>query len=51
VKAGNVYALNGNAYFSRPGPRLVNGLEMIARLLHAQDAAWSLSPTEAVRFH
>ncbi len=51
VKAGNVYALNGNAYFSRPGPRLVNGLEIVARIIHAEDAAWSLSPTEAARFN
>jgi iron complex transport system substrate-binding protein len=51
VKAGYVFALNGNAYFSRPGPRLVNGLEMIARLLHAEDAAWSQSPTEVARFN
>jgi iron complex transport system substrate-binding protein len=34
VRSGNVYALNGNAYFSRPGPRLVDGLEIIARILH-----------------
>ncbi|HKY07828.1 MAG TPA: cobalamin-binding protein, partial [Candidatus Binatia bacterium] len=34
VKAGNVYALNGSAYFSRPGPRLVNGLEILARIIH-----------------
>ena len=51
VKAGNVYALNGNAYFSRPGPRLVNGLEILARIIHAEDAAWSLSPNEAAKFN
>ena len=51
VKAGNVYALNGNAYFSRPGPRLVNGLEILARIIHAEDAAWSPSPTEAAKFN
>jgi iron complex transport system substrate-binding protein len=27
VRSENVFALNGNAYFSRPGPRLVNGLK------------------------
>jgi iron complex transport system substrate-binding protein len=36
VKTGNVYALNGNAYFSRPGPRLVNGLEILARIIHPE---------------
>ncbi len=34
VKTNNVYALNGNAYFSRPGPRLVNGVEILAQLIH-----------------
>jgi len=51
VKAGNVYALNGNAYFSRPGPRLINGLEMLARILHAGNATRSLSPNEAARLN
>jgi iron complex transport system substrate-binding protein len=27
-------AVDGNAYFSRPGPRLVNGVELMASLLH-----------------
>jgi hypothetical protein len=27
-----VYALDGNAYFSRPGPRVVDGLEMLANI-------------------
>jgi len=29
-----VYILDGNAYFSRPGPRLVDSLEILAGLLH-----------------
>lgn len=51
VKTGNVYALNGNAYFSRPGPRLVNGLEILARIIHPESVAWSLSPTEAAKIN
>jgi iron complex transport system substrate-binding protein len=38
VRAGNVYALNGNAYFSRPGPRLIHGLEILAQILHPGDS-------------
>ena len=34
VVAGRVYALDGNAYFSRPGPRVVDGVELLASLLH-----------------
>ena len=34
VKNSQVFTLDGNAYFSRPGPRLVDSLEMLAELLH-----------------
>ncbi len=36
VKAGNVYAVNGHAYFSRPGPRLVDGVEILAHIIHPE---------------
>lgn len=36
VKAGNVFAVNGHAFFSRPGPRLVDGLEILARIIHPE---------------
>ena len=29
-----VYAVNASAYFSRPGPRLIDGLELLAHILH-----------------
>jgi iron complex transport system substrate-binding protein len=29
-----VFAVDANAYFSRPGPRLVDGVELLAALLH-----------------
>jgi iron complex transport system substrate-binding protein len=28
--------VNASAYFSRPGPRLVDGLELLAHLLHPE---------------
>lgn len=34
VKDGRVYVVDGNAYFSRPGPRLVESLELLAHALH-----------------
>jgi iron complex transport system substrate-binding protein len=34
VKSGRVWAVDANAYFSRPAPRLVEGVEILARLLH-----------------
>jgi len=34
VRAGRVYLADGNAYFHRPGPRLVESLEIVAETLH-----------------
>ncbi len=34
VNAKQVVAVNASAYFSRPGPRLIDGLELLARVLH-----------------
>jgi iron complex transport system substrate-binding protein len=34
VKNGRVYALEANSYFSRPGPRLITGIEALARIFH-----------------
>ena len=36
VGAGEVVAVNAGAYFSRPGPRLVDGLELLAHILHPE---------------
>ena len=36
VKNGHVYGVNGSAFFSRPGPRLVDGLEILARIIHPE---------------
>jgi iron complex transport system substrate-binding protein len=34
VQQGRVYAVDGSAYFSRPGPRIVDSLEMLAEIIH-----------------
>jgi iron complex transport system substrate-binding protein len=41
VRNGRVFAVNANAYFARPGPRLVEGTELLAHLFHPELAAWS----------
>ena len=46
VRTGRVYVADGNAYFSRPGPRLVDSLEILAHALHPQG---HLVPTNAAR--
>ena len=32
VRRGQVFPIDGNAYFNRPGPRLVDSLELLARI-------------------
>jgi iron complex transport system substrate-binding protein len=34
AKAGRIYATDGSSYFSRPGPRIVESLEILAHLIH-----------------
>jgi len=36
VKSGRVYLVDANAYFSRSGPRIVDGLEQLAQMLHPE---------------
>lgn len=44
LKERRVFALNANSYFSRPGPRLVKGVALLAALLHADRALPPLPP-------
>ncbi|HEY7591232.1 MAG TPA: ABC transporter substrate-binding protein [Candidatus Limnocylindrales bacterium] len=32
VRRGQVFAVDGSAYFSRPGPRVIDGIEMLAEI-------------------
>jgi iron complex transport system substrate-binding protein len=36
VRSGEVWATDATSYFSRPGPRVVEGVEIIARILHPE---------------
>lgn len=36
VQNGRVYITDGNAYFNRPGPRLVDSIEILAEILHPE---------------
>jgi iron complex transport system substrate-binding protein len=44
--ARRVVVVNASAYFSRPGPRLIDGLELLAHVLHPQSV--SEAPAGAV---
>jgi iron complex transport system substrate-binding protein len=46
VRNGRCFAVDGNAYFNRPGPRLVESAEILAGLLHPGECA-SLVPEHA----
>ncbi|HEY9819743.1 MAG TPA: cobalamin-binding protein [Candidatus Sericytochromatia bacterium] len=35
VRTGKVFITDGNSYFNRPGPRLVDSLEILAEVLHS----------------
>ncbi len=39
LKADRVVAVDASAYFSRPGPRLVTGVELLASILHPDRAS------------
>ncbi len=40
VRMGRVYATDASSYFSRSGPRIVDGLEILAALLHPDVVSW-----------
>lgn len=46
VRQGRVYGVDASAYFSRPGPRLIHGVRILARLCHP-DLFPALGPAEA----
>jgi iron complex transport system substrate-binding protein len=39
AKLGQIVAVDANAYFSRPGPRVVDGVELLEELLHGAPAS------------
>ncbi len=48
VKSGRVWAVDANSYFSRPAPRLVEGVEILARILHPEAFGDAPDPTDAL---
>ena len=35
-QSSKIYAVNASAYFSRSGPRVVDGLEILAHIIHPE---------------
>lgn len=51
VRDGRVYVTDGSSYFSRPGPRLVDSLELLAHVIHPELnalPAWVQQPVRLV---
>ncbi len=41
VQNNRVFAVDANAYFARPGPRVVEGVELLAHLFHPHQFKWN----------
>jgi iron complex transport system substrate-binding protein len=37
VRCGEIYLVNASAYFARPGPRIVDSLEILSGILHPEE--------------
>jgi iron complex transport system substrate-binding protein len=44
VRNDRVFAVDANAYFARPGPRVVEGVELLAHLIHPELFEWNGLP-------
>lgn len=40
ITDATVYAVDANSYFARPGPRVAEGVELLAHLFHPERFAW-----------
>jgi iron complex transport system substrate-binding protein len=50
VKAGNIFLCDGNQFMNRPGPRLVESLQILAEILHPEVFSPELEGTGWERF-
>lgn len=46
VRAGRVFVTDGGAYFSRPGPRVVRGLEILSAIIRTPEGPLSVDGAE-----
>lgn len=43
VRRGRVFAVDANSYFARPGPRVLEGTELLGHLIHPEVFGWPRS--------
>lgn len=41
ISSARVFAVDANAYFARPGPRVSEGIELLAHLFHPDRVSWT----------
>lgn len=51
VPTAETYAVDANAYFARPGPRVAEGVELLAHLFHPDRVGWEPSFQPWARIH
>jgi iron complex transport system substrate-binding protein len=51
VRQGRVYVTDGNQFFNRPGPRLVESLEILAEIIHPEAFRFGHERAGWERFH
>jgi iron complex transport system substrate-binding protein len=51
ISDAEVYAVDANAYFARPGPRVVEGVELLAHLFHQDLVPWAQDDQPWERIH
>lgn len=49
IRENRVFALDANSYFSRPGPRLADGVAILAHVLHPEIFSADLIPKNSVQ--
>ena len=49
MRSDQVYVVDANSYFARPGLRVVDGTELLAHLLHPQLIGWDGSADAFLR--
>jgi iron complex transport system substrate-binding protein len=49
MRNGRLYAVDAGAYFSRSGPRLVDGLELLAQIIQPELFPWTAPQNIAIR--
>lgn len=44
VRSSRVFAVDANSYFARPGPRVIDGIRLLAHLIHPAAVPWAGPP-------